>query len=114
MECSEVPIINPISRNLKLLKPQKEPSFGIILPFSHNLLLTFNNDVIYILDTQKMAVISTMSHFRRYLYAVSLITVLLVSLMSKKNTLNVHLLVTRHDFVCLSVANKLDGTYKVV
>ncbi|XP_044270241.1 WD repeat-containing protein CG11141 [Tribolium madens] len=66
-ECTEVPIINPISRNLKMLKPLKEPSFGVLLPFSHNLLLTYNNDVIYVLDPEQMTIISTMSHFRSVL-----------------------------------------------
>ncbi|EEZ99531.1 WD repeat-containing protein CG11141-like Protein [Tribolium castaneum] len=66
-ECSEVPIINPISRNLKMLKPLKEPSFGVLLPFSENLILTYNNDVIYVLDPEQMTIISTMSHFRSVL-----------------------------------------------
>jgi hypothetical protein len=70
-ECSEVPIINPISKNLKMLKPQKEPSFGVLLPFNDNLILTYNNDVIYILDPEKMTVISTMSHFRSVLWVAT-------------------------------------------
>ncbi|RZC43344.1 WD repeat-containing protein, partial [Asbolus verrucosus] len=70
-ECSEVPVINPISKNLKMLKPQKEPSFGVLLPFSDDLILTYNNDVIYILDPVKMTVISTMSHFRSVLWVAT-------------------------------------------
>ncbi|KAJ3660359.1 hypothetical protein Zmor_004810 [Zophobas morio] len=70
-ECSEVPIINPISRNLKMLKPQKEPSFGVLLPFNDNLLLTYNNDVIYVLDPEKMTVLETMSHFRNVLWVAT-------------------------------------------
>ncbi|KAJ8955967.1 hypothetical protein NQ314_006816 [Rhamnusium bicolor] len=67
-ECPEVPIINPISRNLRLLKPQKEPSFGILLPFNENLLVTYNNDVVYILDPQEMTILCTINHLRGVLH----------------------------------------------
>ncbi|XP_056630602.1 WD repeat-containing protein CG11141 [Diorhabda sublineata] len=63
-ERPEVPLINPISIHLKRLKPQKEPAFGILLPFNETLLVTYNNDVLYILDPKEMAVISTVSHLR--------------------------------------------------
>ncbi|KAJ8975516.1 hypothetical protein NQ317_010631 [Molorchus minor] len=63
-ECPEVPIINPVSRNLRSLKPQKEPSFGTLLPFNENLLVTHNNDVVYILDPQEMTILYTISHLR--------------------------------------------------
>lgn len=63
-ECPEVPLINPISINLERLKPYKEPSFGILLPFNGKLLVTYNNDVLYILDPKEMAIISTVRHLR--------------------------------------------------
>ncbi|XP_018575752.1 WD repeat-containing protein CG11141 [Anoplophora glabripennis] len=63
-ECPEVPIINPISRNTRSLKPQKEPSFGILLPFNENLLITYNNDIVYILNPQEMTIMWTISHLR--------------------------------------------------
>ncbi|CAG9816312.1 unnamed protein product [Phaedon cochleariae] len=66
-ECSEVPIINPIAHNLHYFKPQREPAFGILLPFNEKLLVTYNNDVVYILDPQEMTVLSTISHLRSVL-----------------------------------------------
>ncbi|KAJ8922325.1 hypothetical protein NQ315_004268 [Exocentrus adspersus] len=63
-ECPEVPIINPISKSLRSLKPQKEPSFGVLLSFNENLLITYNNDIVYILDPQEMTILWTISHLR--------------------------------------------------
>ncbi|CAG9856156.1 unnamed protein product [Phyllotreta striolata] len=67
-ECSEVPLINPISANLKRIKPQKESAFGILLPFNSHLLVTYSNDVVYILDPKEMSIISKVSHLRGVLH----------------------------------------------
>ncbi|KAG5880173.1 hypothetical protein JTB14_001663 [Gonioctena quinquepunctata] len=66
-ECFEVPIINPISHNLRSFKPQKEAAFGILLPFNETLLVTYNNDIIYILDPQEMTILSTITQLRSVL-----------------------------------------------
>ncbi|CAH1994895.1 unnamed protein product [Acanthoscelides obtectus] len=70
-ECPEVPILNPISKNALSMKPHKEPSFGIILPFSDNLFVTYSNDVVYILDPQEMTVLSTINHLRSVLHVAT-------------------------------------------
>ncbi|XP_050517253.1 WD repeat-containing protein CG11141 [Diabrotica virgifera virgifera] len=70
-ECPEVPLINPISLNLKRLKPQKESSFGVLLPFNEKLLVTHNNDIVYILDPKEMTIIATVSHLRGVLHVAT-------------------------------------------
>ncbi|CAG9840353.1 unnamed protein product [Diabrotica balteata] len=70
-ECPEVPLINPISVNLKRLKPQKESAFGILLPFNEKLLVTYNNDIVYILDPKEMTIIATVSHLRGVLHVAT-------------------------------------------
>ncbi|XP_072399900.1 WD repeat-containing protein CG11141 [Diabrotica undecimpunctata] len=70
-ECPEVPLINPISLNLKRLKPQKESAFGILLPFNEKLLVTYNNDIVYILDPKEMTIIATVSHLRGVLHVAT-------------------------------------------
>ncbi|VEN41927.1 unnamed protein product [Callosobruchus maculatus] len=67
-ECPEVPILNPISKNALSVKPHKEPSFGILLPFNDNLFVTYSNDVVYILDPQEMTVLCTINHLRSVLH----------------------------------------------
>lgn len=47
--------------------PQKEASFGILLPFSNNYLVTYNNDVVYILDPKELIVNTMVSHLRKVL-----------------------------------------------
>ncbi|XP_074028022.1 WD repeat-containing protein CG11141 isoform X2 [Leptinotarsa decemlineata] len=66
-ECPEVPLLNPLSKNLRSLKPQRDAAFGILLPFNERLLLTYNNDVVYILDPQEMTILSTISQLRSVL-----------------------------------------------
>lgn len=62
----EVPLINPVSENLRRLKPQKEASFGILLPFNDDYLVTYSSDVVYILDPKEMSVITCISSLRGY------------------------------------------------
>ncbi|KAF2882582.1 hypothetical protein ILUMI_23599 [Ignelater luminosus] len=63
----EAQLINPISKNLRKLLPQKEASFGILLPFNNNYLVTYNNDVVYILDPKELIVNTMVSHLRKVL-----------------------------------------------
>ncbi|CAH0546365.1 unnamed protein product [Brassicogethes aeneus] len=63
-ECLEVSLINPISKNLRSLRPQKEPCFSTLLPFNDDLVITHNGDVIYILDPTEMIILYTISHLR--------------------------------------------------
>lgn len=63
-ESPEVPLINPISHNMKSLKPCKEASFGKLALFSENLIVTFSNDVIYILNPKELTILATISNLR--------------------------------------------------
>lgn len=63
-ECPEVPILNPISKKMQTLKVQKEASFGILLPFDEKYLVTYNNEMVYVLDPKKMVVVAVISQLR--------------------------------------------------
>lgn len=63
-ESPEVLLINPISDNLKKVKPQKEASFGHVLLYNSNYLVTYSSDVVYVLDPRKLTVIATVSNLR--------------------------------------------------
>lgn len=65
-ECAEVPLINPVSENLKKLKPQKEAAFGVLLPFNEDFLITYSNDIVYVLHPKEMNVICCVSSLRKY------------------------------------------------
>lgn len=71
-ECLEVPLINPVSENLRRLKPQKEASFGVLLPFNDDYLVTYNSDVVYVLDPKQMSVICCISSLRKYVPVFSI------------------------------------------
>ncbi|XP_076263028.1 WD repeat-containing protein CG11141 isoform X2 [Rhynchophorus ferrugineus] len=66
-ECPQVPLLNPISKELQKLKPQLEPSFGKLLPFCNDLLVTYNKEIVYILDPEQMSILATVSHLRNIL-----------------------------------------------
>ncbi|KAF5296060.1 hypothetical protein FQA39_LY12682 [Lamprigera yunnana] len=61
---SEAQVINPVSKNIRKLLPQKEASFGILLPFSDELLITYSNDVVYIVNPKQLTVNSMVSNLR--------------------------------------------------
>lgn len=63
-ECPEVPIMNPIPKKMQSLKVQKEASFGILLPFDDNFLVTYSSEMVYVLDPQKMVVVAVISQLR--------------------------------------------------
>lgn len=65
-ECAEVPLINPVSENLRKLKPEKEASFGILLSFNDDYLVTYSSDVVYVLDPKEMNVMYCISGLRKY------------------------------------------------
>lgn len=64
-ECAEVPLINPVSENVRKLKPLKEPSFGVLLPFGEDFLVTYSGDVVYVLDPKEMSVVCCVSSLRK-------------------------------------------------
>lgn len=70
-ECPQVPLLNPVSKELQKLKPQQEPAFGKLHSFCDNLLVTHSNDIVYILDPQQMSVLATISHLRGILDIVT-------------------------------------------
>lgn len=57
--------MNPMSQNLRKLHPCREASFGVLLPFNNDLLVTYGNDVVYILSAKEMSIIACMSSLRR-------------------------------------------------
>lgn len=57
--------MNPMSENLRKLQPYREATFGVLLPFNNDLLVTYGNDVVYILSPKEMSVIACMSNLRR-------------------------------------------------
>lgn len=61
---SEAQLINPVSKSLRKLLPQKEASFGMVLPFHDHLLVTYNNDVVYILNPKELTVDAMISNLR--------------------------------------------------
>lgn len=65
-DCAEVPLLNPVSKHVQTKSP-KDVNFGVILPLGENLLVTYNSNLIYILDLQNMTVVSKISQLRRVL-----------------------------------------------
>lgn len=51
---------------MRKLKPQREASFGILLPFNEDFLVTYSSDVVYVLDPKEMSVICCISSLRKY------------------------------------------------
>ncbi|CAH1122964.1 unnamed protein product [Ceutorhynchus assimilis] len=66
-DCAQIPILNPLSKTLQQLKPQKEASFGVVQQFCDNLLITYSNDVVYILDPANMSILATVNNLRSIL-----------------------------------------------
>ncbi|XP_044762515.1 WD repeat-containing protein CG11141 isoform X2 [Coccinella septempunctata] len=65
-DCAEVPLLNPVSKHFQCKSP-KDVNFGIILQFGEHFLVTYNSNVVYILDLENMTVVSKISHLRRVL-----------------------------------------------
>ncbi|KRT79596.1 hypothetical protein AMK59_8493 [Oryctes borbonicus] len=60
----EVSLINPISHHLKRLKPVKDASFGTLLLFQDELLVTHGAGVVYILNPKELTILHTVSNLR--------------------------------------------------
>lgn len=59
-------LINPISTHLKRQKPLKETSFGTLLVFQDELIVTYGADVVYVLNPKDLTIIHTVSNLRGY------------------------------------------------
>ncbi|KAK9751564.1 hypothetical protein QE152_g4917 [Popillia japonica] len=60
----EVSLINPISHHLKRLKPAKDASFGTLLLFQDDLLVTHGYDIVYILNPKDLTILHAVSNLR--------------------------------------------------
>lgn len=65
----EIPLINPISDNFKQFKniDPNELSFGRLLYFNNKYLVSYESNVIYILDADNLAVVGAVTRIRRVL-----------------------------------------------
>lgn len=60
---TEVALLNPASEGLR--KNRGEPSFGIVLPFCDDLLVTYCDDVVYVVNPNTIAITSIINDLRR-------------------------------------------------
>ncbi|KOC59375.1 WD repeat-containing protein [Habropoda laboriosa] len=60
---TEVELLNPAPENSK--KNRGEPTFGVILPFCDDLLVTYSDDIIYVVNPQTIAITSIVTDLRR-------------------------------------------------
>ncbi|KAK1131176.1 hypothetical protein K0M31_017465 [Melipona bicolor] len=60
---TEVQLLNPAPENCK--KNRGEPTFGVILPFCDDLLVTYSEDIIYVVNPQTIAITSIITDLRR-------------------------------------------------
>ncbi|KAK2586004.1 hypothetical protein KPH14_010574 [Odynerus spinipes] len=60
---TEVELLNPAPESMK--KSRGEPTFGIVLPFCEDLLITYSNDIIYVVNPHTIAITSTVTDLRR-------------------------------------------------
>lgn len=56
-------LLNPAPEGSK--KNRGEPSFGIVLPFCDDLLVTYSDDVIYVVNPNTIAITSVVTDLRR-------------------------------------------------
>lgn len=56
-------LLNPASENVR--KNRAEPTFGPLLPFCDDLLVTYSEDVIYVVNPVTIAITSVVSDLRR-------------------------------------------------
>lgn len=64
MDPSRVKLLNPASDHLNK-KSQGELTFGIIMPFSDDLLVTYNDDIIYVVNPTEITITSIVTNLRR-------------------------------------------------
>ncbi|XP_031840011.1 WD repeat-containing protein CG11141 [Nomia melanderi] len=60
---TEVELLNPAPESSK--KSRGEPTFGVILPFCDDLLVTYSDDIIYVVNPQTIAITSIVTDLRR-------------------------------------------------
>nr|XP_050851053.1 WD repeat-containing protein CG11141 isoform X1 [Vespula vulgaris] len=60
---TEVKLLNPAPESAK--KNRGEPTFGIMLPFSEDLLLTYSDNIIYVVNPRTIAITSVVTDVRR-------------------------------------------------
>ncbi|XP_014488983.1 PREDICTED: WD repeat-containing protein CG11141 [Dinoponera quadriceps] len=60
---TEVELLNPAPEGLR--KNRGEPSFGIVLPFCDDLIVTYSDDVIYVVNPNTIAISSVVTDLRR-------------------------------------------------
>ncbi|CAK9804582.1 WD repeat-containing protein CG11141 [Anthophora quadrimaculata] len=60
---TEVELLNPAPESSK--KHRGEPTFGVILPFCDDLLVTYSDDIIYVVNPQTIAITSIVTDLRR-------------------------------------------------
>ncbi|XP_076760005.1 uncharacterized protein LOC143428770 isoform X1 [Xylocopa sonorina] len=60
---TEVELLNPAPESSK--KNRGEPTFGVILPFCDDLLVTYSDDIIYVVNPQTIAITSIVTDLRR-------------------------------------------------
>jgi hypothetical protein len=60
---TEVELLNPAPEGSR--KNRGEPSFGIVLPFCDDLLVTYCDDVVYVVNPSTIAITSIVNDLRR-------------------------------------------------
>ncbi|XP_076235676.1 uncharacterized protein LOC143180037 [Calliopsis andreniformis] len=63
---TEVQLLNPAPESSK--RNRGEPTFGVILPFCDDLLVTYSDDIIYVVNPQTIAITSIVTDLRRVTY----------------------------------------------
>ncbi|XP_012272328.1 WD repeat-containing protein CG11141 [Orussus abietinus] len=59
---TEVELLNPTPESAK--KNREEPTFGVMLPFCDDLLVTYSNDIIYVINPTTIAITSEIADLR--------------------------------------------------
>lgn len=60
---TQVELLNPAPESSK--RNRGEPTFGVILPFCEDLLITYSDEVIYVVNPQTIAIMSVVTDLRR-------------------------------------------------
>ncbi|XP_066594452.1 WD repeat-containing protein CG11141 [Prorops nasuta] len=60
---TEVELLNPVPESMK--KNRGEPSFGVVLPFADDLLLTYSDDILYVVNPKTIAITSVVTDLRK-------------------------------------------------
>ena len=63
MHQQEVELLNPAPKSAK--RSRGEPSFGIVLPFFEDLLITYSEDIIYVVNPATVSITALVTDLRR-------------------------------------------------